>query len=61
MIDLISCIQCREKYESTDELTYWDESGYGYSVKLSKCPHCGQLNILKYKIDNDFNDRNEER
>ena len=47
----IKCIQCKEEYESTDELTYWDESGSGYSTKLSRCPHCGQLNIVGYKED----------
>lgn len=55
------CIQCNAEYESTDELTYWDESGSNYSTKLSKCPCCGQLNIVKYRVDSGYDLNNDER
>ena len=32
----------------------WDESGYGYSTKLVKCPECGQINIIGYVEDDGF-------
>lgn len=60
MPELIKCIQCREKYESTDELIYWDDKGYGYSTKLSRCPHCRQLNIIRHEKDIGF-DVNKDR
>lgn len=60
-LELIKCIQCGEKYESTDELIYWDDQGFGYSTCLSKCPFCSQLNIVKYKNDSGFDVNKDER
>lgn len=57
----MKCIQCQEDFECTDELVYWDDRGYGYSTKLCRCPHCGQINILKYKQDYGFDVNKDER
>lgn len=45
------CKKCHGliRYQNTD--TYWDESGYGYSVKLVDCPGCGTPTVLKYEED----------
>lgn len=59
-VELIKCIQCGKTFESTDELTYWDDSGYGYSTKLSRCRYCGQLNIIRYQKDKWLIDNNEK-
>lgn len=48
--ELIKCIQCGKTFENKDELTYWDDRGYGYSTKLARCD-CGQLNIIRYQND----------
>ncbi len=37
------------------EKSLWDESGYGYSTKLLKCPQCGIIYILKYIEDENIN------
>lgn len=37
----MKCKKCFE--EIVNEKPYWDESGYGYSAKLIKCPHCGAI------------------
>lgn len=33
------------------ENIWFDEQGYGYSTKLTKCPHCGKIIILGYIED----------
>ena len=59
-VELIKCIQCGKTFESKDDLIYWDDNGFGYSTKLSRCPYCGQLNILKYQFDKWLVDNNEK-
>ena len=41
------CKQC----DSNKIKIKWDESGYGYSVKLAVCEKCGRVTILKYIED----------
>ena len=50
----ITCCKCDGIIRITPEITMWDESGYGYSTKLVKCPECGQINIIGYVEDDGF-------
>lgn len=43
------------------ENVWFDEKGYGYSTKLTKCPHCGKVVILKYQEDYGFSKINTDR
>lgn len=57
----IVCIQCGKKISVDKNDGWWNDSGYGYSTKLTKCPDCGQLNIVKYQIDDGFDVNKDER
>ena len=46
----IVCIQCGKKISVDKNDGWWNDSGYGYSTKLTRC-NCGQLNIVKYQLD----------
>lgn len=43
------CIKCGYKWHP--DKIYWDEKGYGYSVKLCNCPECNTPNVIKYYED----------
>lgn len=47
------CSSCGE-FEVKHDNIWFDEKGYGYSTKLTKCPHCGRIVILGYKEDYGF-------
>ncbi|MCR5421991.1 MAG: hypothetical protein K6E98_13410 [Lachnospiraceae bacterium] len=52
-MDNILCSLCNNEIDM--EKSLWDESGYGYSTKLLKCPQCGIIYILKYIEDENIN------
>lgn len=45
------CYKCGRLFFYEDTDTFWDESGYGYSTKLVKCPYCGEYHVIKYEED----------
>ena len=45
------CKKCGFKWWMNEEDEYWNEQGYGYSVKLCDCPECGTPKIIKYYED----------
>lgn len=45
------CYKCGRLFFYEDKDTFWDESGYGYSTKLVKCPYCGTYHVVKYVED----------
>lgn len=45
------CNKCNRWFSYKDQDTFWDESGYGYSTKLVKCPYCGAYHVIKYVED----------
>lgn len=47
----ITCCQCGESHEYSENEVKWDEGGYGYSTKLVECPYCKQLNIVRNHED----------
>ena len=47
----LKCKKCKENFVYHPKDTYWDDNGYGYSVKLIKCPFCGCINVVKYYED----------
>lgn len=57
----VQCLKCGElnRYEESD--VRWDYSGYGYDTKYVVCPHCGQINIIKYVIDRNFDVNRDTR
>ena len=36
------CDKCNKEFLAK---YWWDETGYGYSTKLTKCPDCGKIFI----------------
>lgn len=48
---ITECKKCNSIVRFKEEDTFWDESGYMYSTKLVKCPHCGNYLILGYESD----------
>lgn len=47
----IVCKKCGEIIELDSDNTFWDETGYGYSTKLTKCDKCNTYNVIKYEFD----------
>ena len=43
------------------ENVWFDEQGFGYSTKLTKCPYCGQVIILQHIEDYGFSKMNTDR
>jgi predicted RNA-binding Zn-ribbon protein involved in translation (DUF1610 family) len=48
------CNSCSSVFTYTSYDTWFDENGYSYSTKLTKCPECGKIVILKYIEDSYF-------
>lgn len=55
----MECKKCKEKLDSS--YAYWDESGYGYSAKIIKCPKCGAIQYLKVIEDRCLDVNNDKR
>ena len=55
------CKKCRTIYSYTQEDTWWDERGYGYSTKLCKCPECGNINVVSHNEDFGLDVNNDAR
>lgn len=45
------CNSCESVFVYSQDNTWFDENGYSYSTKLTKCPKCGKIVILKYIED----------
>ena len=41
------CKKCKEVFVHKKHETWYDEKGSGYTLLLTKCPHCETINILK--------------
>ena len=41
----VTCKNCNHKF--TSRKTFWNETGYGYSSKLARCPECGCITVVK--------------
>ena len=55
-----TCNKCGG-FKVKPENIWFDEKGYGYSTRLTKCPHCGRVVILGYKEDYGFSKINTDR
>jgi len=55
------CKKCGEEYKLNKGNTWWDESGYGYSAKLTKCPLCGSISYIKVIEDVGLDVNHDER
>lgn len=42
------CCGCHNRFEYTNEETWWDYKGMDYDAKLVRCPDCGAVNVIKY-------------
>lgn len=58
--DSAVCSSCRG-FKVLPENVWFDEQGYSYSTKLTKCPHCGKIVILGYIEDYGFSKMNTDR
>lgn len=57
--DSAICSSCGG-FKVQPENIWFDNKGYGYSTKFTRCPHCGQIIILKYFEDYGFNHLNSD-
>lgn len=48
--DYAICSSCGE-FEVQPETVWFDEHGYGYSTKLSHCPYCERIVVVKHIED----------
>lgn len=55
------CKSCDSDFVYTPDMTWFDEHGYGYSTKLTKCPFCKKIVVVKYYEDSWFDVNNDER
>ena len=54
------CNSCK-KFIVQPENIWFYEQGYGYSTRLTNCPHCGKLIILGYIEDYGLDVNADER
>lgn len=54
------CNKCGMEFSYTTEEVSWNETGYGYSVKMVKCPSCGYMNV-EYIEDTSLDVNNDNR
>ena len=52
---------CRKCDKEVKPDCFWDESGYGYSAKIIRCPNCGAIKYLKVIEDFCLDINNNER
>lgn len=45
------CKKCNKQFHFENDTTYWNDSGLGYSTKITECPNCGTVNVIKYIED----------
>lgn len=57
-----TCAKCGKiiKYNYKKD-TYFDNSGYGYSTRLVKCPECNTPNVLTHYEDRAMKLNNDRR
>lgn len=55
------CCKCMEDYKYTTDDIEYDESGYGYTTKIVKCPKCGCVKIIEFIEDKSLDINNDER
>lgn len=58
--DSAVCSRCGGFKVKPDNI-WFDEQGYGYSTKLTQCPHCGKIVILKHIEDYGLNVNSDRR
>lgn len=49
------CKKCDTEFVFKPEDVWWNDKGSMYSAKLTKCPECGCINVIRYKEDRGFN------
>jgi hypothetical protein len=47
--------------EYSEDETWIDDKGSGYSTKLIRCGCCQKINVIKYFIDENMNLNNDKR
>ena len=56
-----SCRSCNSSFIFKPDEVWFDEQGYGYSTRLTRCPYCGKIVVLGYIEDYGFNVNSDER
>lgn len=59
--EIVVCRNCNQAIQYKNEDTFWDERGYGYSIKLVRCPKCGHISVIKYVEDTGLNVNFDDR
>lgn len=55
------CKKCGKSFIFKPDDIWWDEKGFGYSTKLTKCKKCGCINVVKHIEDYSLDVNNDER
>lgn len=55
------CKACDSDFVFEPDKAWYDESGYGYSTKLTRCPYCNKIVVLKHIEDKSLNLNFDER
>ena len=53
------CISCG-RFKIQPENIWFNEQGYGYSTRLTKCPHCERIIVLGHIEDYGFSKLNTD-
>ena len=57
----VQCFQCKNHINISKNDTWFDDKGFGYSTRLSRCPECGKIIIIGYAEDNHLDVNNDPR
>ena len=59
--NILKCSGCHNTMEYSEDETWIDDKGSGYSTKLIRCGCCQKINLIKYFIDENMNLNNDKR
>lgn len=55
------CKKCKQDFTYTNEDTFWDENGFGYSTRLVRCKYCNNVVIVEHVEDKSIKFGNRDR
>ena len=55
------CKSCKSDFIYEPDAIWFDEQGYGYSTKLTKCPYCSKIVVLKHVEDRGLDINSDSR
>ena len=56
-----TCKKCNSSFIFKSDECWWDDHGYSYSTKLTRCPHCNSIVVVKNVEDYGFSKLNSDK